>query len=135
MHHYIYFMCFEILYRRFPVKHTDYGSLLPPVGHTAQGPKTRKQQQESEGTCSCSLCYVGRLSGGQYNYYLARVSDPAGRPTSTDTQSVPCPQVVCSECLSSYGPGRKHDCCEKTRRNNLEDLLPLSSTPSKEKIL
>ena len=96
--------------------------------------RNNSKTQKAPAPAVCAML-VDFLVVSTMNIWHGCRSDPVGRPPSTDTQTGPSPQVVCSQCLSSYGPGQKHDCSEKTRRNNLEDLIRLSSTPSKEKII
>ena len=110
----------------------DYETLNPPVGHQLTGPMTRKIQEDINGPCYCSVCHVGKLSGGLYNQHVSSTSEPVGRPRSVP---VPEPVVVCSICLSSYGPGQRHDCTSQTKRKNLEGLVRTFSDNSKERFV
>ena len=99
------------------------------------GAMTRKIQQDIDGPCSCSVCHVGKLSGGLYNQHVAHVTEPVGRPRSVESLPLPEPVVVCSVCLSSYGPGQRHDCSKQTKRNNLEGLVRTFSDNSKQRLV
>ena len=67
------------------VKHIDYISLTPPTSVSTR----------SMTSCLCSVCHVGRLSGGDYMAYKVKVSRD---------------HVICSLCYCSYGKGFNHEC-------------------------
>ena len=133
--------CYHELYAvktnpKHTVKHVDYDSLVPPVGHGIVGyPVTRQQQVQAMQPCLCSVCSIGRMFGQPYFNYKNSVTEPPGRPRVSSPDKVPEPVTLCKLCLSSWGPGQQHVCTRKVKRNNMEELVRNTSRKSKERIV
>ena len=132
--------CYKELYTfkhdaKHTLKHVDFTSLNPPIGHGQPGfPHTRSQQVQAASPCTCSVCYVGRLSGSDYTSYKNLVTEPVGRPP-VHPSTGPEPITVCSKCLAPFGRGKQHVCTREAMRKNKEDLVWNSSDKSKQKIV
>ena len=114
----------------------DFPTLVAPAGHGVPGyPITRGQQVQAAGPCICSVCEVGRLSGKDYIAFKDSVTEPVGRPSVCPPRKDPEPLLVCSICLSSWGPGQSHVCTRKTKADNMEDLVRSSSDRTREKVI
>lgn len=119
----------------YTIKHIDYESLERPPEEIRGAVTRNRMLEEASERCFCSVCKIGRLSGGSYNEYKVSVSEPTGRPRTKEISSDPGPITVCSECLNSYGKGLPHNCVKSAKRENLEDLVRASSPKTKERLL
>ena len=133
--------CYKDLYDykqnpKFTLKHVDFDTLVPPLGHGQDGfPLTRGQQLQASAPCQCSVCHVGRLSGPSYTSYKVAMSEPVGRPSVNPTKPEPESITVCKECQTPWGKGKTHVCNKQTKRKNKEELVRNSSEKTKQRIV